>query len=67
MVQVQGNTTDYLLDVRNGRIKQGLGIGCALDDHIRFKTSQLNIILGHDNVGKSYFVFWYFFDIGFDS
>ena len=44
MVQVQGNTTDYLLDVRNGRIKQGLGIGCALDDHIRFKTSQLNII-----------------------
>lgn len=63
MVQVQGNVTDYLLDVRNGRIKQGLGIGCALDDHIRYKPAQLNIILGHDNVGKSYFVFWYFLSL----
>jgi len=60
MVQVQGNVTDYLLDVKHGRVKQGLGIGCPLDENIRFKRSQLNIILGHDNVGKSYFISWYF-------
>jgi hypothetical protein len=60
MIQAKGNSVDYLLDFRNGRIKQGLEIGCALDDHIRFKPSQLNIILGHDNVGKSYFITWYF-------
>jgi hypothetical protein len=60
MVQVQGNVTDYLLDVKHGRVKQGLGIGCPLDENIRFKRSQLNIILGHDNVGKSYFIAWYF-------
>ncbi len=50
----------YLLDYKYGRIKQGLGIGCKLDEHIVYKPSQLNIILGHDNVGKSYFIFWYF-------
>ena len=63
MVQVQGNVTDYLLDVKHGRVKQGLGIGCSLDNHIRFKRSQLNIILGHDNVGKSYFITWYFLSL----
>jgi len=56
----KGIHTKYLLDYKHGRIKQGLEIGCALDDHIVFKPKQLNIILGHDNVGKSYFVFWYF-------
>ena len=37
MIQKAGDVTDYLLDVKNGRIKQGLGIGCAIDEHIRFK------------------------------
>ena len=56
----KGIHTKYLLDYKHGRIKQGLPIGCKLDEHIVFKPKQLNIILGHDNVGKSYFVFWYF-------
>tara|TARA_R100000657_G_C4642202_1_gene87908 strand:- start:54 stop:908 length:855 start_codon:yes stop_codon:yes gene_type:complete len=56
----KGIHTKYLLDYKHGRIKQGLTIGCKLDEHIVFKPKQLNIILGHDNVGKSYFVFWYF-------
>ena len=56
----KGIHTKYLLDYKHGRIKQGLGIGCHLDNHIVFKPKQLNIILGHDNVGKSYFVFFYF-------
>ena len=56
----KGIHAKYLLDYKHGKIKQGLGIDCHLDKHIRFKPKQLNIILGHDNVGKSYFVFWYF-------
>jgi hypothetical protein len=56
----KGIHAKYLLDYKHGKIKQGLGIDCHLDKHVRFKPKQLNIILGHDNVGKSYFIFWYF-------
>jgi len=54
MLKSAGDSLDYLLNYRNGKIKQGLEIGCVLDDYLRFKPKQLNIILGHDNVGKTY-------------
>ena len=60
MIQSKGNAINYLLDYKNGKIKQGIGIGCELDNYLRFKRGQLNIILGHDNVGKTYFITWYF-------
>lgn len=60
MILKNGHSTQYLLDYKDGKISQGLGIGCVLDDYLRFKTKQLNIVLGHDNVGKSYFMLWYF-------
>lgn len=60
MILPKGHSTQYLNDFKNGKISQGLGIGCILDDYIRFKRKQLNIVLGHDNVGKSYFMEWYF-------
>jgi len=60
MLLKQGDALQYLLDVRDGKIKQGLGLDCFLDEHLRFKPKQLNIILGHDNVGKTYFMEWYF-------
>ena len=60
MIQTKGNAIEYLLDYKNGKIKQGIGIGCELDKYVRFKKGQLNIILGHDNVGKTYFITWYF-------
>lgn len=63
MIQSKGNATQYLLAYKSGKIKQGLGIGCKLDEYIRFKKSQLCIIMGHDNVGKSYFVTWYFLNL----
>lgn len=56
----KGQQLKYLLDYRDGKIKQGLQLDCELDKNIVFKPKQLNIILGHDNVGKSYFIFWYF-------
>lgn len=60
MLIKSGSGINYLLDYKNGKIKQGLKINCPLDDYLRFKPKQLNIILGHDNVGKSYWINWYF-------
>lgn len=60
MLIKSGTGINYLLDYKNGKIKQGLKINCPLDDYLRFKPKQLNIILGHDNVGKSYWINWYF-------
>lgn len=60
MLTKQGDTIKYLLDYKEGKIKEGLGIGCGLDEYLRFKRKQLNIILGHDNVGKTYWINWYF-------
>lgn len=60
---MEKNTLEYLLDYRNGKIVKGLGIGCPLDNNLVFKRGQLNIILGHDNVGKSYFINWYFLNL----
>jgi len=50
---------DYLRAVRTGTIKQGLGIGCELDEHLRFKYGSFNIIMGQANVGKTDWVIWY--------
>ena len=60
MLTKQGDTIQYLLDLKAGKIKAGLGIDCVLDDFLRFKRKQVNIILGHDNVGKTYWINWYF-------
>jgi hypothetical protein len=43
-----------ILDVKYGRVKQGLKIGVPeIDEHIRFKSNNFNLILGHANVGKT--------------
>ena len=61
---MKGDSAQYLLDYKHGKIKKGYGINCDLDNHLRFKRKQLNIILGHDNVGKTYWINWYFFILG---
>ena len=50
----------YLEDLKAGRIPLGLGIDCQLDNHLRFKRGQLTMINGHDNVGKTYWIVYYF-------
>lgn len=55
-----GSCLQYLYDYVDGKIPFGLKIGCDLDNHLVWKRSQLNIILGHDNVGKTYWMEWYF-------
>jgi hypothetical protein len=63
MIHKQGSAMQYLLDYKSGKIKDGLGIGCDLDTYIRFKPKQLVIILGHDNVGKTFWITWYFLSL----
>lgn len=60
MIHTKGSATQYLLDYKSGKIKNGLGIDTELDEYFVFKQGQLVIILGHDNVGKSYWMNWYF-------
>lgn len=60
MILNNGHSTQYLKDYRDGNIPFGLKLGCRLDEHLVYKHNQLNIFLGHDNVGKSYFQLWYF-------
>lgn len=60
MILNKNNSIDYLFDVKDGKVKSGLGLGCDLvDEYIRFKRGQMNMILGGANVGKSYWFQWY--------
>lgn len=63
MIHKKGSHIDYLYKYKEGKIKEGLGIGCELDDFLRFKPKQLNLILGHDNVGKTFFCTFYFLSL----
>ncbi len=49
----------YLASVRDGSLKQGLDIGCKLDDYLRYKPGTFNLIMGQSNVGKTDWVLWY--------
>ena len=43
-----------LRDVKSGRIKEGLKLGVPqIDEWMRFKPSDFNIVVGHANVGKT--------------
>jgi len=45
---------DILKSIRNGKFKEGLKLDIPeLDEYIRFKQSNFNIVLGHANVGKT--------------
>ena len=60
MILGKGHSKQYLEDWQNGKIRKGLGIGCPVTDQfLRFKQSQLNMILGLDNVGKTHAQLWY--------
>lgn len=61
MILPKDNITEYLENYHSGKISMGLDIGVIeLDDAIRFKPSQLVIINGLDNVGKTAWIMWYF-------
>ena len=50
---------EFLELLRRNEVPLGLGIDVALDNHLRFKKASFNCILGHANVGKTYWVLFY--------
>lgn len=59
-IHQSGHSTEYLNLYKEGKIAKGLGLNCDLDNYLLFKKKQLNICLGHDNSGKTYWMLWYF-------
>ena len=58
---LQSDYQDEKLDsFRLGTLEQGLKIGCALDEHLVWKQSQFNMMIGIDNVGKTFYKAWYY-------
>jgi len=50
---------EYLKQVRDGTLKQGLTTGSPyLDEYFLFKEGNLVMTNGHDNTGKSVFTWW---------
>ena len=60
MLSSNRESLKYLYDLKDGKIKQGLGIGCILDDHFVYKQGEFSMFLGLDNVGKTNWIIWYF-------
>ena len=55
----EGNS--QLEAIREGRVKMGLGIGIqSVDDFLRYKQGQFNMMNSHDNTGKTTWMLWYF-------
>ena len=50
---------EYIEKARTGQIPLGSGLGIDLDNHLRWKKGNFNIVLGHANVGKTFWVLWY--------
>lgn len=50
---------EYLELLRQDKVPLGRGLGIKLDNHLRYKEGSFNIILGHANVGKTYWLLWY--------
>ena len=60
MIENDNLALKKLKDFREGKIKQGLGIGIKeFDKHFVFKESEFNGILGLDNVGKTFWLMYY--------
>jgi len=50
-----------LLDIKHGRIKEGLKIDVPeIDEYLRYKQGNFNLLIGHANVGKTTVVLYLF-------
>jgi|TARA_B110000858_G_scaffold113262_1_gene129533 hypothetical protein len=52
---------DKILDIKYGRVKEGLKIGIPeIDEFLRYKQGNFNLIIGHANVGKTTVIIYLF-------
>lgn len=50
-----------LLDIKHGRVKEGLKIGIPdIDEYLRYKQGNFNLLIGHANVGKTTVILYLF-------
>jgi hypothetical protein len=60
MIVNKEDNLKYCIDFKQGKILKGLGIGNILDDFYVHKHGTFTVVVGLDNVGKTYFMLWYF-------
>lgn len=60
MIHKETDGLDHLTSLRDGTFKKGLGLDCDLDIHLRYKKSNLVVMAGHANVGKTLSILFYF-------
>lgn len=54
MIINTSETFQYLKDIRSGKLKEGIKLDVnEIDQYIRFKRGNFNVVLGHANVGKT--------------
>lgn len=52
---------DDLVDLYcSGQMEEGLKLNCLLDKYLVFKRGQMNLTLGVDNAGKTFWKLWYY-------
>ena len=60
MIHKDKEGLEMLESIRTNKFKLGLGVGCDLDDYVRYKQTQFTIFAGHANVGKTTAILYYF-------
>jgi hypothetical protein len=61
MIATTKDIQEKILDIKYGRIKEGLKIGIPeIDEYLRFKKANFNLIIGHANVGKTTIIIYLF-------
>ena len=61
MIVSSSNIFKKLLDIKHGRVKEGLKIGVPdIDEYLRYKQGNFNLLIGHANVGKTTVILYLF-------
>jgi len=61
MIAQAKNLQSKILDIKYGRIKQGLKLDIPeIDEHLRYKQGNFNLVIGHANSGKTTIVIYLF-------
>ena len=61
MIAQAANIEKKILDIKYGRVLEGLKIDIPdIDEYIRFKAGNFNLLIGHANVGKTTIITYLF-------
>ena len=54
MIARANDLRDRILDIKHGRVQEGLKMDIdEIDEYVRFKRGNFNLLIGHANVGKT--------------